>query len=1049
MRKPLVLLSIALIGVFLLGSGKKEPSYGEGTHDPALKAIPSPGTPASSKGDIPFGEIPLHFIPNQGQVDGRVAYYIQGRHKTIYFTPEGLTFLLSAAQEPEPARKDETKGRRRPAKRTLDLEGSAGRTISDEGDRLRGPTLELCGLPRGKSSQRWVLKLDFVGANPEAKPVGVEKTGTLISYFKGKPEEWKTGLPAYSKIVYEDLWPGIDLFYCGTLDRMKYEFRVHPGADPSQIRLAYRGAESLWLTDEGRLAVETPVGCFEDELPMAWQEDKGKKREIAVAYLIEAVAEDKPSDHSSASGENLIDEEANRRNRMHVYGFEVGGYDHDLPLVLDPEVLLYCGYIGGSDIDAGEGIAVDSAGNAYVTGYSLSTQASFPVLTGPDLTQNDNYDAFIAKVNASGTALLYCGYIGGSDIDAGEGIAVDGSGNAYVTGYSLSAQASFPVLSGPDLTYNGGGDAFIAKVNASGTALLYCGYIGGSSDDSSYGIAVDGSGSAYVTGDTESTEATFPLFYGPDLTHNGNNDAFVAKVNASGTALLYCGYIGGSQNDYGYGIAVDGSGNAYAVGYTSSTEPTFPVLYGPDLTHNGSFDAFVAKVNASGTTLLYCGYIGGSDYDRGEGIAVDGSGSAYVTGYSLSTQDSFPVLYGPDLTYNGSYDAFVAKVNASGTTLLYCGYIGGSGADYGRGIAVDSAGNAYITGDTESTEATFPVISGPDLTCNGNGDAFVAKVNASGAALLYCGYIGGSWGDLSLGIAVDSAGNAYVTGYTASNEASFPVLSGPILIYKGSLDAFAAKIPSETSTCFVFDGHDFDGNGTSDVSVFRPPNGRWYILGIGSTVWGTAGDIPVNGDYNGDGTTDIAVWRPSNGRWYIHVAAGSLWGTSGDIPVPGNYTGDPAGTTDIAVWRPSNGRWYIKGIGSYAWGTAGDIPVPGDYTGDGKTDIAVWRPSNGIWYIRGAGGTAWGKAGDIPVPGDYDGDNKMDIAVWRPSNGRWYIKGLAGSVWGISGDIPVPGYYNGDNKIDIAVWRPSNGRWYIKGIGSYAWGTSGDIPLVR
>jgi hypothetical protein len=248
---------------------------------------------------------------------------------------------------------------------------------------------------------------------------------------------------------------------------------------------------------------------------------------------------------------------------------------------------------------------------------------------------------------------------------------------------------------------------------------------------------------------------------------------------------------------------------------------------------------------------------------------------------------------------------------------------------------------------------------------------------------------------------------------------------------------------------FIFDGHDFNGDGSSDASVFRPSEGRWYIKDVGSYKWGASEDIPVNGDYNGDGTTDIAAWRPSNGWWYLKGIGGTSWGTSGDIPVPGNYDGDVAETTDIAVWRPSNGRWYIKGIGGHTWGTAGDIPVPGDYNGDGITDIAVWRPSNGRWYIKGIGGHTWGTLGDVPVPADYNGDGVTDIAVWRSSNSRWYIKGIGVHIWGGVGDIPVPGDYNGDGIIDIAVWRPSNGRWYIKGIGGYLWGTFGDIALVR
>src|SRR6185369_14480266 len=274
-----------------------------------------------------------------------------------------------------------------------------------------------------------------------------------------------------------------------------------------------------------------------------------------------------------------------------------------------------------------------SAGNAYVTGTTESTEVDFPVTVGPDLTYNGGvFDGYVAKVNAGGTALIYCGYIGGSGFDESFSIEVDSAGNAYVTGDTASNQASFPVTVGPDLTYNDAGifDAFVAKVNAGGTALVYCGYIGGSTIDFGTGIAVDSGGNAYVTGTTRSTEASFPVTVGPDLTSNGSNDVFVAKVNAGGTALVYCGYIGGSDSDDAFGIAVDSTGNAYVTGIARSGMG-LPVTVAPDLTFNGNGDAFVAKVNAGGTALVYCGYIGGSDGDVGIGIAVDNAGNAYVT----------------------------------------------------------------------------------------------------------------------------------------------------------------------------------------------------------------------------------------------------------------------------------------------------------------------------------------------------------------------------------------------------------------------------------
>ena len=759
-------------------------------------------------------KLPLYFIENRGQADDRVAFYIQSPKGIVYFTPTGVTFVLTG-----PDIKETSPG----------VPEVRAATWTPE---------------QPMTDKRWIVKLDFVGANPSARPAGRDLTSAVVSYFKGPKEEWKTGLPTYGSVVYENLWPGIDLVYTGEEGRLKATYVVKPEADPGMIRLAYRGPEEVAVTEEGRLRVSTPLGGFEEERPYTYQEIGGKRLEVATTYSLQT---------GTDAGE-------------FVYGFRVEGYDRSKALVIDPAILSYCGYIGGSGSDVGYGIAVDSSGNAYVTGYTGSTESDFSVTGGPDLTYNSGgTDAFVAKVNAAGTALVYCGYIGGSGSDYGRGIAVDSSGNAYVTGYTDSTESNFPVTGGPDLTYNGGTDAFVAKVNAAGTALVYCGYIGGSGDDRGYGIAVDSSGNAYVTGSTSSTESDFPVTGGPDLTHNGpafGYDAFVAKVNAAGTALTYCGYIGGSGTDYGYGIAVDSAGNAYVTGYTSSTAATFPVTGGPDLTHNGSTDAFVAKVNSSGAALVYCGYIGGSSNDRGYGIAVDSSGNAYVTGYTSSTAATFPVTGGPDLTHNGSTDAFVAKVNSSGTALVYCGYIGGSGDDQGYGIAVDSAGNAYVTGYTYSTQTTFPVTGGPDLTHNGASfdyDAFVAKVNAAGTALIYCGYIGGSSTDYGYGIAVDSAGNAYVTGSTTSTETTFPVTSGPDLIHNGGTDAFVAKIvTSATISGTVFEDVNYgggagrnwataSGNGGSARSITRVE----LFDGSGAYVSATTTDGSGNYTFSG------------------------------------------------------------------------------------------------------------------------------------------------------------------------------------------------------
>jgi PKD repeat protein len=749
-----VILAITIAGI-LISRGSQ----------PAKRPTPKPtGTVQAQM----LQKMPLYFIQNRGQLDSRVAYYVQGQDKTLYFTKQGLTLALTDQQRGKKATKSKA-------------EKASLRT----------------GIGKESPASRWVVKLDFIGANPNVKITAEEKTPAIISYFKGRPQDWKTSLPTFNRVVYSDLWPGIDLVYSGTVSRLKYSFMVKPGADPDRIQLAYRGTMKVGLDEGGRLQIETPAGRFQDDKPISYQEIAGGRISVETSYALAPGAADKTQ----------------------TYGFNVGDYDRTKPLIVDPAVLVYAGYIGGTGDDVGRSIAVDSSGNAYVTGYTLSTEASFPATVGPDLTYNgsDDNDAFVAKINTAGSGLVYAGYIGGGGDDQGFGIAVDGSGNAYVTGFTLSTEATFPVTGGPDLTYNGGlYDAFVAKINAAGTALVYCGYIGGNDQDYGQGIAVDGSGNAYVTGFTASTEATFPVTVGPDLTFNGGFDVFVVKVNPAGTALVYCGYIGGSGGaDVGQGIAVDTSGNAYVIGYTGSTEATFPVTVGPGLTYqggpfDGAFDAFVAKVNAAGTALVYCGYIGGTGEDEGFGIAVNSSGEAFVTGRTASTEATFPVIVGPDLTYNGDpsaafvFDAFVAKVNAAGTALVFSGYIGGNADDEGYGIALPPSffgqNSAYVTGFTTSTEATFPVTGGPDLTFNGSGDAFVARVSDSGNALIYAGYVGGGGDDFGFGIAVNAPGIssvvffAHLTGLTNSTEATFPVAVGPDLTYNGANDAFVVKV---------------------------------------------------------------------------------------------------------------------------------------------------------------------------------------------------------------------------------------------------------------
>ncbi len=784
------------------------------------EASPAEGAPAQDPGaassgaavvaDTGWGRMPLCFIENQGRFGPAVAYYVQGGDKSLYFTPSGMTFAL----------------------------------VGD--------------------GSRWAVGLDFVGSSA-VTPVGEGVAGTVVSHFTGSPDEWQTGLATYSSIVYRDVWPGVDVRYSGTADRLKQEFVLEPGADPDRIRLAYSGAD-VTLNEAGALVISTPAGGFVDDAPVAYQERDGVRLPVEVAFAPQPASAGDPG--------------------AFQYGFRLGGYDPALPLVIDPIVLVYCGYIGGTGDDSGEGIAVDASGNAYVVGYAASSEASFPEKTGPDLTYAGGYDAFIAKVNVLGTGFVYCGYIGGTGGDRAYDVAVDGNGNAYVTGYT-SSSSGFPVLNGPDPSYNGGIDAFVTKVNAAGTGLVYSGFLGGTASDYGYGVAVDASGNAYITGYTQSTQTSFPLKATLDIIQNGGADAFVTKLNNSG-ALVYSGYVGGSGYDCGEDIAVNAAGEAYICGETSSNQLTFPEKGGPDVFYNGgNFDAFVAKVNSAGTALVYAGYVGGSGEDRALDIAVDSAGAPYLAGYTSSTQGTFPVKVGPDPTYNGgSFDAFVAKVDPAGTGLIYAGYVGGNVDDRARGVALDSSANVYLTGETTSSESSFPEIAGPDLTYNSPGyyDAFVAKVAAGGTAISYAGYVGGSGHDYGRDIAVDAGGNAYVTGLAGSSQATFPVWLGPDVTFGGGgpPDAFVAKVknlsrpvvtslspnvgPNGGSTKVVITGTGFYGVYGATAVRFGGVNATSYVVNSGTSITAVA---PAHSA----GRVDVVVTNP---------AGSSLTGATGD-----------------------------------------------------------------------------------------------------------------------------------------------------------------------
>jgi Abnormal spindle-like microcephaly-assoc'd, ASPM-SPD-2-Hydin/Beta-propeller repeat len=705
-----------------------------------------PGVPPNpGKGDAKtvtlLDNLPLYFVENKGQVDNRVKYYAKIRNGKVYFTGEEIVYQFFLGNR----EKDSQQNNPFP----IESKTPAGKKSAGEASALREET----------------IRLSFVGANADARLEGREEQEAKFSYFRGSdPQKWVSGAPSFQKVVCRDLYPGVDLIVSGREGRMKGEYVVRAGGDPSAIRLKYDGARALSVNKKGQLEIQTPTGMLIEDVPLSHQTIDGKKRDVEARYEL------------AADG---------------VVQFRVGAYRKRADLIIDP--LTYSTFLGGSNHDYSRKIIVDGSRNAYLLGYTVS--ADFPTTSGAyDTSHNGTFDVFITKLNSSGNALLYSTFLGGTGNEGASGLATDVSGNAYLTGNTDSSD--FPTTAGAyDTSKNGTlySDAFVTKLNSTGSVLLYSTFLGGTDNETVRGLAADVSGNTYITGYTTSSD--FPTTPGTyDTSYNGSSDGFVTKLNSSGSALLYSTFLGGTGNDGPDALAIDGGGNAYVTGNSGSLD--FPTTAGAyDTSHNGGYDAFIAKLNSSGSALLYSTFLGGTVNDYGYGIAIDGNGNAYVGGASYSID--FPTTSGAfDTTFNGNEDAFVTKLNSTGSALLYSTFLGGTGNESSLGMTIDGSGNTYVVGFTSSSE--FPTTSGAfDTSFNGSEDGFVTKLNPSGSALLYSTFLGGTGADQARGIAVDGNRDAYVIGYTTSSD--FPVTSGAYdSDQNGGNDVFITKLPTST-----------------------------------------------------------------------------------------------------------------------------------------------------------------------------------------------------------------------------------------------------------
>jgi len=551
----------------------------------------------------------------------------------------------------------------------------------------------------GQDRNQDAISLEFTGAK-DTRGVASEQLPGKVNYFSGNdPKQWKMGLPTYGRVTYREVYPGIDVVYYGNQRQLEFDLVVKPGADPDSVLMKLGGARNISVDADGQLLVETSVGELRIPLPQIYQEIEGKKHSIAGHYTIR---------------------EGNQ------VAFEVASYDRARPLVIDPTIV-YGFLIGGStNSTVGQAIAVDSGGDVYTAGFTFAT--NLPTTGGVAQSSNGGGgDGFVSKVNSSGTALLYSTYLGGSNFDSLQGIAVDSAGSAWVAGYTDSS--NFP-LKNQNQGYGGGYDAVVAKLSSSG-ALLFSSYLGGANTDLAYGVAVDSSNNAYVTG---YTVGPFPTTAGVlQTTVAGSSDVFVTEFNLNG-GMVYSTLMGGLSQDLGFAIAVDPSQNAYITGSTFS--PTIPgaPAGGARTANAGRGDAFVAKLNAGGTALLYFTFLGGSFYDQGTAIALDSAQNAYVGGYTQSS-DLNPTTGALQGNLLGGINGFVAKLNTAGTTFNYVTYLGGERQDYLEGLAYDSlSGGVYVTGYTDSS--TFQQVA-PVEAFASNSISTYQSANSGGAWAQY------------------------------------------------------------------------------------------------------------------------------------------------------------------------------------------------------------------------------------------------------------------------------------------------------------------------
>ncbi len=680
---------------------------------------------------------PITFTPNRGQLENNAVRFYS-KDGGVWFTDDGMWLEL---------------------REEIPIEGRESRSLES---RVRSDPMIYQEQLKPIQYRRAVIKQEFVGANL-VRPEGRQRLSWNSNFFYGNDStRWCTGVPNYGEVYYEHIYDGIDLRYYTDNNGLKYDFIVHPGADPSQIRVKVDGADGIEVNEFGDLEIRTGIKNIVDRDLFVYQESNGQRRQVDSRFCV--------------LNENK-------------YGFDlIGEFDPQRTLIIDP-TLEYSTYVGGDGYEYSFDIAVDDSENAFITGYTQSHD--FPNTTGAlDIILNGTNDIFVSKLNHNGSQLIFSTFIGGSLDDRGNAIEVNTLGEAFVTGRTDSTD--FPVTKDAlNSSNNGNRDIVCVKLYPNGSKLIYSTYIGGSGSDYAYDIAIDPYGDAYVTGNTQSLD--FPTTKNAfDNSSSVNQDGFVLKLNNNGSKLNYSTYIRGNQADYIINIETNSKGEAFITGLTSSSD--FPTTPGAkDTSFNGNFgtlDCFITKLNHNGSKLNYSTFIGGVNDDGGYGLKLDLEGNAVVTGYTDS--DDFPTTPRAYCTQKNSGDVsvFVLKLNESGSKIVCSTFLDGTSDDSGIDLKLDTYGKIFVTGTTGSYD--FPVTPDAYAKHIQDDDVFLAQLNSNCSTLLYSTCLGGLDTDTGSGIDIDSKGNVFITGHTSSTD--FPTSKGAFNItHNNRTDVFVSK----------------------------------------------------------------------------------------------------------------------------------------------------------------------------------------------------------------------------------------------------------------